>query len=157
MICNFRLIINIEGYIEKGIQLGLRLDFAIFCGLHETDSRAIENPRLFEKTWFSLGPADIMSDTLILFWMKLMEFIVTKLIYDGKAWSDRHGGWLVHEGESMDQAQARVDDGEIQRLKEQAKKENKDVLGRFYEEHVREHAEDMTRWAEDVDTRRRRD
>ena len=29
------------GYIKKGIQQGLRPEFAIFCGLHKTDPRAI--------------------------------------------------------------------------------------------------------------------
>ncbi|KGO48426.1 hypothetical protein PEX1_041240 [Penicillium expansum] len=138
-----------KGYIEKGIQLGLRPEFAIFCGLHETDPRALENPHLFEKGWFSLGPADIMSDTLIPSWMKLREFMATKLTYEGKAWSDRYGRWLVHEGESMEQAKARVDDREIERLKEQAIKEKKEALERFYREQARERAEDEARWAEE--------
>ncbi|KUM63541.1 hypothetical protein ACN42_g3531 [Penicillium freii] len=138
-----------KGYIEKGIQLGLRPEFAIFCGLHNTDPRAIEDSRLFEETWFTLGPADIISDTLIVFWMRFKEFIVTKLLYEEKAWSDRHGRWLVHEGESIDQAKARVDDEEIQRLKEQAIKENEETLEREEQEREREHAEDMARWAEE--------
>ena len=141
--------LNAVGYIKKGIQMGLRPEFAIFCGLHETDPRAIEDPRLFKKTWFTLGPADIMSDTLIPFWMRLREFMVTKLLYEEKAWSDRHGRWLVHEGESIDQAKARVDYREIQRLKEQAIKENEQVLIREKQEREREHAEDMARWAEE--------
>ncbi|KAJ5922287.1 hypothetical protein N7516_009990 [Penicillium verrucosum] len=138
-----------KGYIEKGIQLGLRPEFAIFCGLHETDPRAIENPRLFEETWFTLGSADIMGNTLIPFWMRLKEFMVTKLLYEGKAWGDCHGRWLVYEGETIDQAKARVDDREIQRLKEQAIKENEEMLEREEQEREREHAEDMARWAEE--------
>ncbi|KAJ5592615.1 hypothetical protein N7537_009519 [Penicillium hordei] len=138
-----------KGYIQKGIQLGLRPEFAIFCGLHNTDPRAIEDPRLFEETWFNLGPADIMSDTLILFWMRLKEFMVTKLLYEEKAWSDRYGRWLVYEGESIDEAKARVDDREIQRLKGQATKENEETLEREEQERERENAEDMARWAEE--------
>ncbi|KGO74623.1 hypothetical protein PITC_002680 [Penicillium italicum] len=70
----------------------------------------LKPPRFFEKTWFSLGPADIMTDTLISFWMKLEEFMTAKLLYEGKAWSYRHEIWLAHEGENIDQAKARVDD-----------------------------------------------
>ncbi|KAJ6133170.1 hypothetical protein N7471_008385 [Penicillium samsonianum] len=62
-----------KGYIEKGIQLGLRPEFAIFCGLHEDDPRAIEDPRPFEENWFDLGPADIMA---------------AKLVHEGKAWEE---------------------------------------------------------------------
>lgn len=74
---------------------------------------------------------------------------MTKLLYEGKAWSDCHGRWLVHEGESIDQAKARVDDREIQRLEEQAIKENEEMLEREEQEREREHAEDMARWAEE--------
>lgn len=75
--------------------------------------------------------------------------MATKLTYEGKAWSDRYGRWLVHEGESMEQAKARVDDREIERLKEQAIKEKKEALERFYREQARERAEDEARWAEE--------
>lgn len=141
---------NTEGYIEKGIQLGLRPEFAIFCGLHETDPRAIAEPHLFEELWFIINsPASIMSDTLIPFWIQLRELITSKLLYEGKAWTDRDGTWLVREGENMDQAKARVDDRERQRLKEQAIKENEERLERYYQDQAREHAEDLARWAEE--------
>ncbi|KAJ5711279.1 hypothetical protein N7488_005435 [Penicillium malachiteum] len=115
------------GYIKKDIQLGLRPEFAIFCGLHKDDPRALEDPDLPEARWFCLGPADIMSDTLVSFWGELKEFMVTKLLYDGKAWKDRYGIWLVREGEDMDQAKARIDDKERERLKEQAMEEKKQI------------------------------
>ena len=70
-------------------------------------------------------------------------------MYEGKAWTDRDGIWLVHEGESMDQAKARVDDRERQRLKEQAIKEKDEKLRRLYEDQAREHAEDLAKWAEE--------
>lgn len=63
-----------------------------------------------------------MSDTLIPFWMDLKEFMAAKLVHEGKAW-EGGGRWLVHEGETIDQAKSRLDDQERQRLKEQAAKE----------------------------------
>ncbi|KAJ6032048.1 hypothetical protein N7540_002780 [Penicillium herquei] len=115
------------GYIEKGIQLGLRPEFAIFCGLHKDDPRALEDPDLFEETWFHLGPADIMSDTLITFW----------------------GGTQEVLGEDMDQAKARMNEKERERLKEQAMEEKKADLARRKQERDREYAEDMARFAEE--------
>ncbi|KAJ5614027.1 hypothetical protein N7528_007681 [Penicillium herquei] len=137
------------GYIEKGIQLGLRPEFAIFCGLHKDDPRALEDPDLFEETWFRLGPADIMSDTLISLWGQLKQFMVTKLLYDGKAWKDRYGIWLVHEGEYIDQAKARINEKERERFKEQAMEEKEKDLARRKQECDREYAEDMARFAEE--------
>ncbi|KAJ5970796.1 uncharacterized protein N7479_000714 [Penicillium vulpinum] len=138
-----------KGYIEHGIKLGLRPEFAIFCGLHKDDPRAIENPKLFQDEWFCLGPADIMSDTLIPFWMNLSAFMRGKLIYEGKAWAGAYGMWLVHEGETMDQAKARVDDREIERLKVQARKKSEENRERRNQEREREYAEDRARWAEE--------
>ncbi|KAJ5154435.1 uncharacterized protein N7500_009874 [Penicillium coprophilum] len=107
-------------YIEKGIQLGLRPDFVIFCGLRKVNPRAITEPYLFEELWFTIkDPADLIDDIIILFWLQLRESIETKLVYEGKAWSS-DGRWVVCEGETIDQAKARVDDKERQRLKEQA-------------------------------------
>ncbi|KAJ5801078.1 uncharacterized protein N7518_003146 [Penicillium psychrosexuale] len=138
-----------KAYIEHGIKLGLRPEFAVFCGLHETDSRAIDWPCLFNKDWFYRSPATIMSENLLSFWLPLKEFMRSRLLYEGKAWTDRDGMWLVHEGESMDKAKARVDDRERQRLKEQAIKEKEEKLRLFYEDQAREHAEDLARWAEE--------
>ncbi|OQE24226.1 hypothetical protein PENFLA_c010G06839 [Penicillium flavigenum] len=137
-----------KAYIEKGIQLGLRPEFAIFCGVHKDDSRAIENPYLFERDWFWMSPASIMTDTLIPLWMNLKEFMATKLLYEGKAWSG-YGRWLVHDGETIDQAKARVDDRELQRLKEQAIKENEEKLECSKERKAKEHEEDLAKWAEE--------
>jgi hypothetical protein len=70
--------INIEAYIEKGIQLGLRPEFAIFCGLHKDDPRAIAEPHLFEELWFIIkSPADLIEDTIIPFWMYFKESMAT--------------------------------------------------------------------------------
>ncbi|KAJ5725456.1 uncharacterized protein N7483_006813 [Penicillium malachiteum] len=126
-----------------------RPEFAIFCGLHKDDPRALEDPDLFEKTWFRLGPADIMGDTLISFWGQLKEFMVTRLLYEGKAWKDRYGIWLLREGEDMDQAKARMNEKERERLREQAREEKKADLARQKQERDREYAEDMARFAED--------
>lgn len=114
------LLIRIESYIKKGIQLELRPNFAIFCGLHKDDPRAIDMPRLLKKGWFNKGPEDLVIDAIVPFWLDLQKFMEQKLIHDGKAWSDDHGQWLIHEGETMDQAKARVDDRERQRLREEA-------------------------------------
>lgn len=48
---------SLEGYIEKGIQLGLRPEFAIFRGQHETAPRAIDEPHLFKELYGSLSKA----------------------------------------------------------------------------------------------------
>lgn len=117
------MLMNIEEYIKKGIQQGLRPESAIFCGLHKDDPRAINDPLLFKEDWFSKGPEDIIVDFIIPFWMQLQTFMTMKLIHEGKAWKDVHGKWLVHEGENMDQAKARVNDKELQRLREQATEE----------------------------------
>ncbi|KAJ5120883.1 uncharacterized protein N7515_010271, partial [Penicillium bovifimosum] len=113
-----------KAFIEKGIHLGLRLEFAIFCELHKDDPRAIENPYLFEKDWFWMGPESILIDTLISFWRGVEKCMVSKLSYDGKAFTC-DGTWVVREGETMDQAKARVNNRERERLREQAEKEYK--------------------------------
>ncbi|KAJ5178009.1 uncharacterized protein N7500_000708 [Penicillium coprophilum] len=129
------LLIKIEGYIEQGIRLGIRLEFAIFCGLHKDDPRAIDDPDLFEKSWFSQGPAGIMSDTLIPFWMQVEDFMASRLVYEGKAWEDGCGTWLIHEGETLEQAQARADE-EYEMLTEKAREDEK-----------RERKEEREKWA----------
>lgn len=50
-----------------------------------------------------------------------------KLVHDEKAWQDSHGVWLVHDGETMDQAKARLDDLELQRLREEGAKEEERI------------------------------
>lgn len=50
-----------------------------------------------------------------------------KLVHDEKAWLDSHGVWLVHDGETMDQAKARLDDLELQRLREEGAKEEERI------------------------------
>ncbi|OQE44810.1 hypothetical protein PENCOP_c002G04108 [Penicillium coprophilum] len=124
-----------KGYIEQGIQLGIRLEFAIFCGLHKDDPRAIEDPHLFEESWFSQGPAGIMSDTLIPFWMQVENFMASRLVYEGKAWKDGWGTWLIHEGETLEQAKARADE-EHEMLNEKAREDEK-----------RERKEEREKWA----------
>ncbi|OQD60145.1 hypothetical protein PENPOL_c027G01849 [Penicillium polonicum] len=138
-----------KGYIEKGIQLGLRPEFAIFCGLHGTDPRAIDEPYLFEELWFTIkSPHSAIDETIIPFWMQLKEFMGSKLLYEGKAWSN-YGRWVVREGETLDQAKARVDDRERQRLKEEAIKEYEAKLERARQVRIREEAEDIARWVEE--------
>ncbi|KAJ5452901.1 hypothetical protein N7445_001084 [Penicillium cf. griseofulvum] len=136
-----------QAFIEKGIQLGLRLEFAIFCGLHKDDPRAIENPYLFEKDWFWMGPASIMTDTLISFWRGVEKCMVSKLLYDGKAFTC-DGTWVVREGETIDQAKARVDDRERERLREQAEKEYKAEREREKDGLEKLCAEEDAIWAE---------
>lgn len=48
-----------------------------------------------------------------------------KLVHDEKAWQDSHGVWLVHDGETMDQAKARLDDLEL--LREEGAKEEERI------------------------------
>jgi hypothetical protein len=69
-------------------------------------------------------------------------------LHEGKAWSG-YGRWVVREGETIDQAKARVNVRERQRLKEQAIKEHEAKLERQQQARDREHAEDMARWAEE--------
>ena len=149
MISSSKLINLTEGYIEKGIQLGLRPEFAIFCGLHETDPRAINEPYLFEELWFTIkSPHSAIDETIIPFWMELKEFMRTKLLYEGNAWS-KYGRWVVREEETLDQAKARVDDRERPRLTEEAIKEHKAKLELQQQRRDREEAEDIARWAEE--------
>ncbi|CAI7576949.1 unnamed protein product [Penicillium glandicola] len=138
-----------KGYIERGIELGLRPEFAVFCGLHKDDPRAIAEPHLFEELWFLIkAPAGLIEGTIIPFWMQLKEFMATKLLYEGKAWLS-YGRWVVREGETLDQAKARVDDRERQRLKEQAIKKHEEILERKRQAREKEDAEDRARWAEE--------
>ncbi|KAJ6133171.1 hypothetical protein N7471_008386 [Penicillium samsonianum] len=138
-----------KGYIEKGIQLGLRPEFAIFCGLYKDDPRAINDPHLFEELWFTIkSPQSAIDEMIILFWMELKEYMVTRLLYEGKAWSN-YGRWVVREGETLDEAKARVDDRERLRLKEQAIKEQEAKFEREQQEEERLYAEDIARWAEE--------
>lgn len=80
--------------------------------------------------------------------MQLKEFMGSKLLYEGKAWSN-YGRWVVREGETLDQAKARVDDRERQRLKEEAIKEYEAKLERARQVRIREEAEDIARWVEE--------
>lgn len=56
---------------------------------------------------------------------------------------------MVREGETLDQAKARVDDRERQRLKEEAIKEYKAKLELQQQRRDREEVEDIARWAEE--------
>ncbi|KAJ5115272.1 hypothetical protein NUU61_001031 [Penicillium alfredii] len=139
-----------EAYIEKGIQEGLRPEFAIFCGMHKDDPRATEDPDLFNEFWFTKGPQDFIADSIIpSSWTKVKDFLEQRLIHEGKAWQDHHGRWLVHEGESMEQAKARVDDQELQRLRQKASEEYKARREQERQEIARLDAEDKARWAEE--------
>lgn len=137
-----------ESYIKKGIQQGLRPEFAIFCGLHKDDPRAVEDPGLFEKDWFNNGPQELIIDTVIPFWLQLKELMAQKLVHDGKAWSDRYGHWLIHDEETLDQAKARVDDRERQRLREQATEKYEAELEQKRQEWKRLDAEEDARQRE---------
>ncbi|CAG8910000.1 unnamed protein product [Penicillium egyptiacum] len=141
--------IFIQGMHDDHDEFEYNHKFAIFCGLHKDDPRAIDDPRLFEEKWFGLGPADIMGDTLIPFWIDVEEFIATKLVYEGKAWDDCYGRCLVREGESLDQAKARMNDQERERLKEQAAKQFEAEWERKRQEWDRKCAEDEAIWAEE--------
>ena len=88
--------------------------------MHKDDPLAIDNPYRFEEFWFGKGPDEFIYDSIISFWHVLEEFLAMRLVHEGNAWKDKYGKWLVHEGETMDQAKARVDDRERQRLKEEA-------------------------------------
>ncbi|KAJ5680735.1 hypothetical protein N7536_011874 [Penicillium majusculum] len=101
------------------------------------------------ELWFTIkSPHSAIDETIIPFWMELKEFVRTKLLYEGKAWSN-YGRWVVREGETLDQAKARVDDRERQRLKEEAIKEHKAMLELQQQRRDREEAEDIARWAEE--------
>ncbi|OQE37863.1 hypothetical protein PENCOP_c009G03634 [Penicillium coprophilum] len=109
-----------EGYIKRGIQQGLRPQFAIFCGLHEDDSRDLRDPDLSKEKWFNKDPDELIANCIIPFWVELQMFMVLRLVHEDEAWKDHHGHWLVHEGQSLDEAKARLDDAERQRLREEA-------------------------------------
>ncbi|PLB54874.1 hypothetical protein P170DRAFT_460880 [Aspergillus steynii IBT 23096] len=127
-----------EGYIKKAVQQGLRPEFAAFCGLHKDDPRCIEFPQLFETEWFDRSPMDIITDFTSLFWVYFKEFLTCKLIDEGKAWSDDHGQWLVHDGESLEQAKVRVHDLEFQELRERLYEEERERRTLESEERARE-------------------
>lgn len=81
--------------------------------------------------------------------MQLQTFMTLKLIHEGKAWKDDHGKWLVHEGENMHQAKARVNDKERQKLREQAIEEYEAKRGQGRQELVRLTAEEDARFEEE--------
>ena len=78
-----------------------------------------------------------------------------KLIHEEKAWEDDHGDWLVHEGETMEQAKARVDDKERQRLKQQEEENIDAEIEEEKQEKAKWIAEDQARFAERDDKRQR--
>ncbi|KAJ5382966.1 hypothetical protein N7517_000877 [Penicillium concentricum] len=130
------------GYIRRGIQQGLRLEFAIFCGLHEDDPRALEDPDLFKKMWFTKGSDKLIFDFIISFWIKLKSFMIQRLVHEEKAWIDDYGDWLVHEGETMDEAKATMDYAERQRLSDEAIQESERIREEERQEQERYDAEE---------------
>lgn len=136
------------GYIKKGIQHGLRPEFAIFCGLHKTDPRATNDPPLFEKEWFTRGPTELIEDFLIPFWMDIKSLMTLRLIHEGKAWADEHGNWLVHDGD-MEKTKANLDDKELGRLREEAAAKKKWEIELEEREVAAQLALDEARWEEE--------
>ncbi|KAJ5158779.1 uncharacterized protein N7500_008430 [Penicillium coprophilum] len=134
-----------EGYIKRGIQQGLRPEFAIFCGLHEDDPRALSDPDLFKENWFNRDPDALIVDCIIPIWMELQMFMVLRLVHEEKAWMDLHGHWLVHEGERLDEAKAREDDTERQRLREEATRDSERIREERRQELARYDAEEDAR------------
>ncbi|KAJ5595417.1 uncharacterized protein N7459_001625 [Penicillium hispanicum] len=126
-----------EGYIKKGIQQGLRPEFAVFCGMHKDDPRCIDDPLLFERDWFDTSPTEIITYFTSSFWETLKKFMTCQLVHDEKAWHDEHGYWLVHEGENIDQARERVHGLDLQQLREQATQEEDERTKRAAEERKR--------------------
>jgi hypothetical protein len=94
-----------------------------------------------------MGPASIMTDTLLLFWGGVEKCMVSKLLYDGKAFTC-DGTWVVRKGETIDQAKARVDDRECERLREEAQKEYEAERAREKEGLEKLCAEEDAIWAE---------
>ena len=90
--------------------------------MHKDDPWCVDDPMLYERDWFDTSATSIIT-FFTSFWNILKKFLVCKLIEEKKAWSDEHGQWLVHEGESIDQAKARVNNLDLQELREQALKE----------------------------------
>ena len=129
---------NQEGYIKKGIQQGLRPEFAVFCGMHPDDPRCTDDPLLFQKDWFDRSAPEIITGFTKTFWDTVREFLACKLIHEEKAWSDDHGQWLVHEGEDLSQARARVNGLDLQELRERARKEECERLERERQEDQRQ-------------------
>lgn len=82
-------IIILEGYVKKAIQRGLRPEFAIFCGLHEEDPRAKQDPRHLTE-WFSKDPMHYIESRVGRFALLLMKLMRDKLIYEGKVVVDKN-------------------------------------------------------------------
>lgn len=73
-----------------------------------------------------------------------------KLIHEGKAFKNNHGDWLVHEGESLEQAKARVEDKELlQQLLQQAIEDYKEEFKLREQEEARIIAEEDARFTEE--------
>lgn len=78
-----------EGYVKKAIQRGLKPEFAIFCGLHEEDPRAKQDPRHLTG-WFTEDPMYYMDERVGGQALMLMRLMRAKLIYEGKVKVDKH-------------------------------------------------------------------
>lgn len=128
-----------EGYIKKAIQQGLRLEFAVFCGMHTDDPRCIDDPLLYERDWFDRSPSVYVMYRAESWWRRLKEFLLAKMIHEGKAWYIKHprGYWLVYEGESMDQAKTRVNNLNFEELNKRAYEEEREEARRRSEENRR--------------------
>jgi GH24 family phage-related lysozyme (muramidase) len=90
-----------------------------------------------------------MQDFVYSFWLQLQEFLAMRLVHEGKAWKDEYGRWLIHEGETMEQAKARVNDKERQRLKQQAIEDYEAKTEQAIQEWEKYIAEENARLAEE--------
>lgn len=97
-----------EGYIKKGVQQGLRPEFAIWCGLHEDDPREKEKQSwTFKPNWYKHSPMYYVDEVFTSQYSQLRLLWNEKLIADGKVKKTEHGTVLV---ENQDE-KGRVDCG----------------------------------------------
>jgi len=106
--------------------------------MHKDDPRCIDDPLLFEREWFDISASSLVDDIADWFWRRLRDFLTCKLLHERKAWSDKHGHWLVHEVEDIDQAKARVSDLDLEQLRERADKELREKSTRKTQEEDRQ-------------------
>lgn len=113
-----------EGYIKKGIQQGLRPEFAIWCGLHEDDPR--ERAKQFSKftpppNWYKHSPMYYVDEVFTSEYAHLNLLWVKKLKADGIVKGTEQGDILAeHQDETGPSDSARELDG--------ARAENRDPM-----------------------------
>lgn len=87
-----------EGFVKKAMQLGLKPEFAIFCGYHEDDWRAKKDPEWFLKQ----APPDFVQDFVMEYSLILMRLIKRKLMDEGKVRHDEEYGYVIIEDEQQE-------------------------------------------------------